>query len=123
MAGFTHSAPRMDRSRGGRAWRPSSGRLEVASVANGSAAEVAGVAPGDVLVALDGLALTESNFDTRIKTIRPNDRLDLALFRGDELLTLPVKFKAAPEDTCYLTLAQDVDTDVEGRRAAWLSGG
>ncbi|MEO1202193.1 MAG: PDZ domain-containing protein [Pseudomonadota bacterium] len=101
--------------------RANNGRLEVTSVANGSAAEIAGVAPGDVAIALDGLALTEFNVEARLKRIRPNDRLDLVVFRGDELLTLPVRFKAAPEDTCYLVLTADVDTDVEALRAAWLS--
>ncbi len=97
------------------------GRLQVVSVANDSPAEIAGVAPGDVAIALDGLALTEANLDARLKRIRPNDRLDLAVFRGDELLTLRVRFKAPPEDTCYLALAEDVEADVEARRAALLS--
>ena len=102
--------------------RAANGRLEVVSVANGGSAESAGVAPGDVLVALDRLALTEANLDARLKGLRANDRLKLHVFRGDELLVLPVRFQAAPEDTCYLALADDVDADVEARRAAWLSG-
>jgi len=101
--------------------RGANDRLEVVSVTNGGSAEQAGVAPGDVLVALDGLALTEANVDARLKGLRVNDRLDLHVFRGDELLTLPIRFQAAPEDTCYLKPADDVDTDVEARRAAWLS--
>ena len=98
------------------------GRLEFASIANGGSAENAGVAPGDVAVALDGIALTEANVDSRLKGLRVNDRADLVVFRGDELLTLPMTFRAAPEDTCWLAPSSDVDAEVEGRRAAWLSG-
>ena len=102
--------------------KPSNGRLEFVSIANGGSAEEAGVAPGDVAIALDGLALTEANFDSRLKGLRARDRTELVVFRGDELLTLPITFQASPEDTCYLALAEDVDTETEGRRAAWLSG-
>jgi predicted metalloprotease with PDZ domain len=75
-----------------------------------------------VAVALDGIALTEANVDSRLKGLRVNDRADLVVFRGDELLTLPMTFRAAPEDTCWLAPSSDVDAEVEGRRAAWLSG-
>ena len=102
--------------------RSKDGRLEFVSIANGGSAEGAGVAPGDIAVALDGLALTEANIDSRLKGLRENDSLDLVVFRGDELLTLPVTFQAASEDTCYLVLENDVDTGTEGLRAAWLSG-
>ena len=46
----------------------------------------------------------------------------LNVFRGDELLALKIRFKAAPEDTCYLELQDDVSLDVESRRAAWFVG-
>ena len=42
------------------------------------------------------------------------------MFRGDELITLRMKWQEAPLDTCYLTVAEDVDDDVAARRADWL---
>ena len=99
-----------------------SGKAVFTVVHNGGPAELAGVAPGDEVVALDGFALTLANFDERIRRCRVNDRMDLVVFRGDELLTLKIRFAAAPEDTCFLQIADDVDLDVETRRAAWLAG-
>ena len=50
------------------------------------------------------------------------DELDLAVFRGDELLMMRIRLAAAPLDTCYLELVEDVELDVESRRMAWLHG-
>ena len=98
------------------------GKLVFAAVANGGPAEKAGVSPGDVAVALDGLSLTFANADQRLKRCRPKDKMSLVVFRGDELLELKIKFEAPPEDTAYLELDPDVDVHVEARRAAWLAG-
>ena len=89
-------------------------------VANGGPAECAGIAPGDVAVALDGVALTAANCDKRLKTYRHGDRLELVVFRGDELLTTKVRLERAPETTCFLQLDQEADAEVLGRQAAWL---
>jgi len=102
--------------------REENGRSVFASVANGGPAELAGVAPGDAAVALDGLQLTAANIDGRMNAYRDGDELELAVFRGDELLTMTVRIAAAPLDTCYLELVEDVTLDVEGLRMAWLHG-
>jgi predicted metalloprotease with PDZ domain len=98
------------------------GKPVFTSIANGSPAELAGVAPGDQVVALDGLALTVGNVDQHLKGRRDKDVCSLHVFRGDELLELKIKFQAAPEDTAYLVINEDVELDVETRRAAWLAG-
>jgi predicted metalloprotease with PDZ domain len=92
-------------------------------VANDGPAEKAGVAPGDVAVALDGVALTAANCDTRLKTYHHGDRLELVVFRGDELMTTRVRLERAPETTCYLQLDNEADADMLGRQAAWLQPG
>lgn len=97
------------------------GKPVFTSIANGSPAELAGVAPGDEVVALDGLALRASNIDRHLKGRRDKDVCSLHVFRGDELLELKIKFQAAPADTAYLVLDEDVDIHVETRRAAWLA--
>jgi len=96
------------------------GRSVFATVTNGGPAELAGVAPGDVAVALDSVALTAANCDRRLKTYREGDKLDLVVFRGDELLTLRIKLAEAPESTCYLQLDDEADADALARQAAWL---
>ena len=93
-----------------------------ASIANGGPAELAGVAPGDKAVALDGLMLTSANVDKRLRAYRDGDELELVVFRGDELVTTSIQIAASPEDTCYLELTEDVELDVETRRMSWLHG-
>lgn len=98
----------------------SNGRLEFAAVLNGGPAEIAGVAPGDIAVALDGVALTSTNCDRRLRSYHDGDSLELVLFRGDELITTTISLQKPPADTCYLQLMSDVEADIEGLRAAWL---
>ena len=89
-------------------------------VSNGGPAERAGIAPGDVAVALDGLALTAANCDRRLRTYRDADKLELVVFRGDELITTRVFLQMAPEDTCYLQLDSEASDAASRRREAWL---
>jgi predicted metalloprotease with PDZ domain len=96
------------------------GKSTFASVMNGGPAEMAGIAPGDAAVALDGLQLTAANADSHLKAYRDGDELELVVFRGDELLTTRIRLAAAPLDTCYLELTEDAEPDVESRRVAWL---
>ena len=98
------------------------GKLVFSAVKNAGPAELAGVAPGDVAVALDGVALTAANWHRRLRTYHDGDSLELLVFRDDELVTTTIKLTAAPEDTCYLTESTDVDAETEARRSAWLHG-
>jgi predicted metalloprotease with PDZ domain len=99
------------------------GRSVFKVVVNGGPAERAGVAPGDVAVALDGLALTAANCDQRLRTYRDKDRLELVVFRGDELVTMKIRLEDAPDNTCFLQLDTDADAAVLGMQAAWLQAG
>ena len=51
------------------------------------------------------------------------DRLELVVFRGDELQTLKLRLQKAPENTCYLRLAEDRDPSADKLRRAWLKAG
>jgi predicted metalloprotease with PDZ domain len=98
----------------------SAGKTTVTSVANGGPAELAGIAPGDEVVALDGLKLTRGNCDRRLKRYRNKDKLELVVFRDESLLTTKIKLAEAPQDTCYLAPSPDADAEVVERRDAWL---
>jgi predicted metalloprotease with PDZ domain len=104
----------------GAALAEQNGNSVFAVVTNGSPAELAGVAPGDIAVALDGFALTAANCDRRLKAFRDGDEVDLVVFRGDELLTLPIRLAEAPKTTCYLQLDKEASAETLARQAAWL---
>ncbi len=89
---------------------------------SGSPAEGAGIAPGDQAVALDGFALTAGNLAQRLRACRAGERLELVVFRGDELLTLSISPAATPAETIYLTIVTDADSDSVARRRIWLDG-
>jgi len=96
------------------------GKPVFSSVANGGPAEKAGIAPGDEAVALDGLRVTSANVERRLRACHEGDELELLVFRGDELLTTIIRIAAAPRDTCFLELREDVELNIESRRMAWL---
>jgi predicted metalloprotease with PDZ domain len=99
------------------------GKTAFVAVHSGGPAERAGIAPGDVAVALDGLAFTLDNSDARLRGYAAGDALELVVFRGDELVTTQVTLADAPADTCYLSLATDADEATIFRRKAWLHAG
>jgi predicted metalloprotease with PDZ domain len=94
--------------------------LTVAVVLAESVGERAGLAPGDQLVALDGLKLTERNLASRLAEYQPGDAARLAVFRRDELLELPIILEQPPQDTASLELVENADSVVRARREAWL---
>jgi predicted metalloprotease with PDZ domain len=98
----------------------SGGKLVFKSVLNGGPAEKAGIAPGDVAVALDGVALTTANYDRRLRSYHDGETLELVVFRGVDLLTMKIKLADAPEDTCYLSIDDEAEMDVVARREDWL---
>jgi predicted metalloprotease with PDZ domain len=96
------------------------GKTMINVVHNGGPAERAGIAPGDELVALDGLRVSLAGTEARTRRYKSGDKSEVTVFRGDELMTLRLKWDEAPADTCYLTLSEDTDEDTLARRAAWL---
>jgi predicted metalloprotease with PDZ domain len=97
-------------------------RAVIGIVHSGSPAEQAGIAPADEAVAIDGLKVTASNFDSRLKGYHAGDKAQVTVFRGDELLRFQVLLEEPPADTCYLELIDDAVKGAEQQRSAWLSG-
>ncbi|MFC3533997.1 M61 family metallopeptidase [Vogesella facilis] len=86
--------------------------VKLVSVLDGGAAQAAGLAGGDVLIAVDGLKLND--LDKALRRYRVGDKLKLHAFRRDELLSFRVVLQGAPADTCRLRLAAD--------GGAWIKG-
>ena len=92
---------------------------KLANVYEGGAAHHAGLSAGDVLVALDDLRLTATNFDALLARHRVDDRITLHAFRRDELMCFEVKLAADDAPQISLT-TQSNPLSVRRLRAAWL---
>ena len=77
--------------------------LVVTHVLEGGAAQAAGIAAGDAIVAIDGMRPGSGGLDTLLDKRRPGDPVELNLFRREELLTLSVRLQRSPRDTCVLS--------------------
>jgi len=75
----------------------------VTHVLDGGAAQEAGIAAGDVVVAVDDLRPGRTGLDAALVKRRAGDRVTLHVFRGDQLLRLEARLKRVPVDTCVLS--------------------
>jgi predicted metalloprotease with PDZ domain len=97
------------------------GELRVAQVFDGGAAQQAGIAAGDEIIALDGLRATRDRLDRMLEGYVPGDTVRVDLFRRDELMSFAVHLQPAPVDTCVMRLREDVEEAVRLRRTRWLA--
>jgi predicted metalloprotease with PDZ domain len=74
----------------------------VTHVLEGGAAQKAGVAPGDIVVAVERLRPGKDGLDAALAKRRPGDRVGLHVFRRGELMRLEAQLLSAPLDTCVL---------------------
>jgi predicted metalloprotease with PDZ domain len=94
--------------------------VELTTVLHGGAAERAGLNHGDVVVALDGLRVGERTLKARLARYVPGASVAVSVFRGDELLTLPLILTEAAADTVGLELDAAAAGSALERRLAWL---
>ncbi len=118
--GGTPRAPNGEIVSLGVAYRARADGLELTTVLEGGAAQRAGLNPGDLLIAVDRLKVNDGNLKRRLGRFEAGERITASVFRGDELLEVGLVLKAAPLDTCYLSLADSAPSEVLARRQAWL---
>jgi predicted metalloprotease with PDZ domain len=94
---------------------------KLVNVFDGGAAQQAGLAPGDILVALDGLRVTHANLQKSLATFAPGERVEVHAFRRDELMHFHVMLQAPVVDTCYLVIRDDAPPEAAERRNKWLA--
>jgi predicted metalloprotease with PDZ domain len=94
--------------------------VKLAHVFTGGPAERAGLAGGDVLVAIDGLRVTSDGIATVLARRLPGDRVVVHAFRRDELVRAEVTLAEPARDTCWLALDAAIDAATRARRDAWL---
>ncbi|WP_428622213.1 M61 family metallopeptidase [Sedimenticola sp.] len=93
----------------------------VTNVFDHGAAQLVGIAAGDVLIAIDGLRVTEANMDNLIARAINGAPIEVLAFRRDEMMRFSVTPLPAVANTCELWLKEGVDEQALCRRRAWLS--
>ncbi|WJF90631.1 PDZ domain-containing protein [Paraburkholderia bonniea] len=92
------------------------------TVYDGGAAQKAGLSAGDVLVALDGLRVTGANLDALLGRYLSGAKVELHVFRRDELRTMQLKLDQ-PEVARYtLALSSKSGSAADKWRERWLKG-
>src|SRR3569833_616678 len=96
------------------------GEARLQYVNDDGAAQQAGLAAGDILVALEGLRVTRTNLEQLLSAHATGERVRIHAFRRAELMEFAVTLQAPPMDTRVFTLMDPVDGAVRAQRAAWL---
>jgi len=99
------------------------GWLKIDQVLQDGPAMLAGLAAGDLLVALDGERCTAANLAELLNRPLPGQEIEVVYFRRDRLQHTLVTVRAAEADTCDLYLIEEaqLDTATLNRRRDWLS--
>jgi len=94
--------------------------VRLTHVLDGGAAQRAGLAAGDAIVALNGIRVTPRSLDAQLARLRPAERARVHAFRRDELHEFALTFAAAPADTCVLRVDKRAAVRALGLRRGWL---
>ena len=78
--------------------------VKLTHVLEGGPAQAAGLAAGDVLVAIDGLKVNGKTYDAMVQRMRIGERATVHAFRRNELSRFPLIAASAPSDTCDLIM-------------------
>lgn len=99
------------------------GQLSIVNAYNGQPAERAGLAPGDVIVAFEGLRIgDEAACKAALARRRPGDRLRVHAFRRDELIEREVELDAPPKTEAKLVAEERPGASARRMRDGWLGG-
>jgi predicted metalloprotease with PDZ domain len=101
---------------------PPGPKLAVASVREGSPAHRAGLYAEDEIVAEDGFRVDRAQLWDRLCERGPGGRVELTVFRRDELVTVPIALGPPPEDTVWLEPLPEATPPQRAAFEAWSGG-
>ncbi|MFU8805404.1 MAG: M61 family metallopeptidase [Bradymonadaceae bacterium] len=96
------------------------GRASVAYVPSKSPAHVASIFAGDELVALDGWKVTASNLSELVAKYRPEENVEVHVFRRGELMSRAVTLGRTPPDKYRFVLRSDAGPEERRLLKGWL---
>jgi predicted metalloprotease with PDZ domain len=94
---------------------------QLSVVLDDGAAQNAGLAAGDVIIAINGIRATPMNVSSLIEQMSVTESSLLHVFRRDELMIFDVIAQQSKPDTCELWMMDDMPEDVLAARSSWLS--
>jgi len=97
------------------------GKAKVGVVLDARPAQQAGLAAGDVIIAVDGLKVDGHSAGKRLRALPIGREVQVHAFRRDELMTFELTPAAAPAEVCELRLDDDAPADVLAQRQDWLA--
>ena len=86
----------------------------------GSPAQLAGIAPGDELVAVNELKVSHASLEVLRTRLAVDQPVTVHLFRRDELIATSCTPRAAPADVCQLSVDLAAAPEAARSRALWL---
>ncbi len=90
--------------------------VRLATVYDGGAAQAAGLAAGDLLLAIDGLRVTPASLETLLARRAPGEQVAIHAFRRDELMQFTLRLDAPAADSARLACSAKHAPE----RRAWL---
>jgi predicted metalloprotease with PDZ domain len=97
--------------------------MRLVNVYAGGAAERAGLAGNDTLVAVDGIKAGVEALRVLFERRAPGEKISVHAFRRDELIERTLELAAPALDTCFLSVQDDAPEPSVARRNAWLRAG
>lgn len=90
---------------------------KLATVIEGGVAQAAGLAAGDIVIAINGLKVNRANWDKMLGRYEPGSSVELHVFRRDELFVTRLECREPLLSTAGLRLL----TGENAARSAWLT--
>jgi len=99
------------------------GTTTIASVYNDSAAEIAGLVPGDVIVAIDNKKVTPENYDKIVTRLSLDEPVDIHVFRRDRLKSYRITPMTKLQNICELFLYDESELTAQQlqMQSSWRS--
>jgi predicted metalloprotease with PDZ domain len=96
------------------------GRELIKSVVSNSPAHLAGINPGDELLAIDGFKVSADRLNDRLQQYHPGAQINLTIFHGDRLLTVPIMLAEPQSQQYQLNALEHTDDRQRQQFKAWI---
>ena len=118
----TQSLPNGEQAPGGIGvkWEISGSALLAEHVVLGHPGAIAGVLPGDELLAIDGLRVTTENHLQRLQKLHPDEQVELTLVRHGRLINLSLTTGTEVPDSYAIVPKPGISNREKKRMEAWL---